>query len=62
MLICVALSVASCKTVGASDGAGYAVLHPNAATREFIFANDKPFTQEVGAHNIQCGKDPMCRK
>ena len=49
-------------TTGASDGAGYAALHPNAKTRAFIFANDEPFTREVAAHNIQCGKDPLCRK
>ncbi|MBB3385977.1 hypothetical protein FHX12_004849 [Rhizobium sp. BK609] len=47
---------------GASDGAGYAALHPSSATRAFIFANDRPFVKEVAAHNIQCGKDPMCRK
>lgn len=62
MLSCVALSVASCKTVGASDGAGYALLHPSPETRAFIFENDRPFTQEVAGHNEQCKKDPMCRK
>lgn len=62
ILICAAGSVASCATVGASDGAGYSALHPNAATRTFIFENDREFTKEVAAHNMQCGKDALCRK
>ncbi len=65
--VCLLLSfaglLAGCgATMGASDGAGYAALHPNAQTRAFIFANDQPFTREVAAHNLQCRKDPLCRK
>lgn len=62
MLSFAALSVASCATTGASDGAGYAALHPNAETRACIWEKDRPFTQEVAAHNTQCAKDPLCRK
>ena len=62
MLVCVALSAAGCATVGASDGAGYAAMYPNAVARGCIWENDKAFTLELAAHNIQCGKDPLCRK
>lgn len=62
MLIVVALSAASCATGSASDGAGYSLMHPSSATRQFIFANDPAFTSEVAEHNTQCNKDKACRK
>jgi hypothetical protein len=45
-----------------NDGAGYAMLHPNAATRGFIFENDREFVDEVATHNAQCLKDKLCQK
>lgn len=62
MLTCAALSAASCATAPASNGAGYAMLHPSAETRAFIFANDRPFTREVAAHNATCARDEACLK
>jgi len=60
-----ALLAACSSTVIASkqgDGAGYARMTPNAGTRTYIFKHDPLFTRQVGAHNEQCLKDPMCRK
>lgn len=62
-MMLVAAPLAACSLTGsATDGAGYEMLHPSSATRQFIFANDKPFTSEVAAHNTQCSKDKACRK
>ena len=58
-----AASLAGCGATGsANDGAGYARLTPNAATRAHIVAEDQAFARQVVAHNRQCGTDPLCRK
>lgn len=62
MLSSAALLAGCTATTSASDGAGYEKMHPNAQTREFILLNDRPFANEVAAHNIQCAKDRACRK
>ena len=54
---------AGCPTMASvSDGAGYARLTPNSATRTFITQNDPVFTGQVAEHNIQCDKDEGCQK
>lgn len=62
MLACVAGLTGCGATGSASDGAGYAALHPSAETRRFILANDDPFVREVAGHNKQCSRDAACRK
>jgi len=37
-------------------------MTPGPETRRFIIANDRPFAEEVAAHNRQCAKDAGCRK
>lgn len=61
-VLCAMLSAGCTATTSASDGAGYEKLRPNAETRAFIISNDRPFANEVAAHNIQCSKDRACRK
>jgi hypothetical protein len=61
-LACVALLAGCTATTSASDGAGYERLYPNAQTRAFIIKNDRPFANEIAAHNIQCDEDRACRK
>lgn len=63
MLICVAFLAANCSTTArVSDGVGYGLLTPSAATRAFIIVNDKPFARQVAAHNLQCQSDKGCVK
>lgn len=64
MLSCAGLLTACSSTVtaGKGDGAGYALMTPLPDTRSYIFRNDPGFTRELGAHNEQCRKDPMCKK
>lgn len=47
---------------GATDGAGYKLLHPSPATKGFIVANDKPFAREVAGHNATCKQHKACKK
>lgn len=58
------LMVVGCQTggPGASDGAGFEVLTPSPATRSFIIAEDRPFAEQVAAHNETCRDLPACRK
>ncbi|MCH4541437.1 hypothetical protein [Ochrobactrum sp. A-1] len=61
-LACAALLAGCTATTNANDGAGYEMLRPSVATRTFILQHDRPFANEVAAHNVQCGKDRACRK
>jgi hypothetical protein len=45
-----------------NDGAGYARLTMQPATRNYIVNNDVPFAQQVVAHNEQCQRDALCQK
>jgi hypothetical protein len=64
MVICaMSLAVSGCVTrTPANDGAGFERLTPSAATRQFIIANDRPFAEQVVAHNETCDQQPACRK
>ncbi|WP_377299613.1 hypothetical protein [Rhizobium sp. SGZ-381] len=44
------------------DGAGYALLTPNAGTRAFMLREDDAFARQVAAHNLQCRNDALCAK
>lgn len=56
-------SLAACQSTGnASDGAGYSLLTPNAASRSAIIANDRTFAEQIAAHNRQCRADKGCAK
>lgn len=62
MLACVPLLAgASCQTVPASECDGWRKLTPSAETRQVIIAQDRPFAEQVAAHN-QFGKGRGCWK
>lgn len=48
----------------ASDlsGAGFVLETPNAATRQFIIANDRPFAEQVVVNRQACQRAPLCKK
>jgi hypothetical protein len=57
------LAVAGCQTPGAAtDGAGFARLAPSAETRDFIIREDRPFAEQVAAHNRACDRAAACLK
>ncbi|SEH51286.1 hypothetical protein SAMN05216228_10025 [Rhizobium tibeticum] len=64
MEICaVSFVVNGCVTrAPANDGAGFERLTPSSETRKFIIANDRPFAEQVAAHNETCDQQPACRK
>ena len=46
------LAVSGCQsTGGASECDGWRKLTPAAQTRQFIIAEDRPFAEQVAAHN-----------
>ncbi|KQW51035.1 hypothetical protein ASD02_32415 [Ensifer sp. Root1252] len=56
-------AVSGCsQTSGATDGAGYAMLTPSGATRQFMIANDQPFARQVASHNRMCAAHAGCSK
>lgn len=62
-LFVASLAVSGCQTKpAASDGAGFSLLEPSAATRAFILANDRPFAEDVAGNNRTCRALPACRK
>jgi hypothetical protein len=62
MLAFAAISAGCSSTGNVSDGAGYSLLTPSAATRAAIVGNDRPFAEQVAAHNRQCRADAGCQK
>lgn len=56
------LSLAGCATTPGNDGAGYELLTPSASTAATIVQTDRPFAEQVAAHNRQCRADEACRK
>lgn len=52
------------KAPPASDvsGAGFVMLSPNAAARQFIIANDRQFAEQVVVNREACRKAVLCRK
>lgn len=55
---------ATCQSVPASDlsGSGFIMETPNAASRQFIIANDRPFAEQVAVNRATCQKLAGCRK
>lgn len=62
LLTCVAALAACSSTGSVNDGAGYARITMQPATRTFVVANDVPLAQQIVAHNEQCQRDPLCTK
>jgi hypothetical protein len=56
------LAAAGCSLTPANDGAGFELLTPSAATRQFIVSNDQPFARQVAGHNRTGNSQPGCRK
>lgn len=44
------------------SGAGFVQLTPNAETRRFIIANDRPFAEQVAVNRSACDNAPLCKK
>jgi hypothetical protein len=59
-----ALSGCAATDKPASDlsGAGFLMLTPNAATRQFIIENDRPFAEQVAVNRSACANAPLCKK
>ncbi len=59
-----ALSGCAATDKPASDlsGAGFLMLTPNAATRQFIIENDRPFAEQVAVNRAACERAPLCKK
>lgn len=55
MLACAGL-LAACQTPRGTACDGVERLTPAANTRQYIIANDRPFAQQVAAHNTYLGK------
>jgi len=55
---------AACQSAPASDlsGSGFIMETPNAASRQFIIANDRPFAEQVAVNRATCLKLPGCKK
>lgn len=63
MMLAFAGSLAACsQAASVSDGSGFEALTPSAGTRAYIVANDRPFAEQVIAHNRTCQTQPGCRK
>lgn len=45
------LLAAGCRTAPADSCDGWRKLTPSAETRTFIIVNDRPFAEQVAAHN-----------
>lgn len=62
--LCAALAGCSATPKPASDlsGAGFVMPNPNAASRQFIIANDRQFAEETAINRAACLKAPLCRK
>jgi hypothetical protein len=57
------LAVAGCQTkTAAIEGAGFSLLKPAAATRDFIIKNDRPFAEQVAGNNRTCQRARACAK
>lgn len=54
-----ALLLAACQTPAANVCDGWERMTPSAATRGFIVAQDRPFAEQVAAHN-QFGATRKC--
>ena len=57
--------LAGCTTSKpASDlsGAGFVLETPNAASRQFIIANDRTFAEQVAVNRAACQSAPLCQK
>jgi len=51
MLLCVPLLAGCSQTAPASECDGWRKLTPSAASRAVIIAQDRPFAEQVAAHN-----------
>lgn len=61
ILLC-AVNLAGCATSAPNAGAGYELLTPAPATAARIVAEDRPFAEQVAAHNRKCRQDRACRR
>lgn len=63
LISALSLAVAGCQTkTAAIEGAGFSLLTPAAATRDFIIKNDRPFANQVAGNNRTCKRAPACTK
>lgn len=67
--VCLLCAVALLSGCGVTDkpasdlsGAGFVQLTPNAATRQFIIANDRLFAEAVAVNRSACAVAPLCKK
>ena len=57
------LMAAGCQTrTAATDGAGFSLMTPSPATKDFIIKNDRPFANQVAGNNRTCRAAPACSK
>lgn len=66
IVLAVGAILAGCSSTPkpASDlsGAGFVQMTPNAATRQFIITNDRPFAEQVAVNRSACANAPLCKK
>lgn len=65
ILACVVVLAGCSQSVKpASDlsGAGFVLESPNAATRQFIIANDREFAETVAVNRAACLRAVLCKK
>jgi len=64
--ICAAALLSGCtgtpKPASDLSGAGFILESPNAATRDFIIKNDRPFAETVAVNRAACMRAPLCKK
>ena len=61
-VLCVLPLAACTSTTTVNSGAGFERLSPSSASRSFIIKNDRPFAEQVAAHNKTCDAQQACRK
>lgn len=64
LLVIVGLAGCTSAPKPASDlsGAGFVLEEPNAASRQFIIANDHEFAAQVATNREACQRAPLCKK
>lgn len=63
LIFALSSAAAGCQTkTAATEGAGFSLLTPAPATRDFIIKNDRPFANQVAGNNRTCQRAPACIK
>lgn len=63
LIFALSLVAGGCQTKsGAIEGAGFSLLTPGPATRDFIIKNDRSFANQVAGNNRACKRSPACVK